>query len=224
MANKRFLILDTESNGVATDAEVWQIAWQITDCHFQTIKVGGGYLTPIDRMRPKAKDITGLDRKTLKKVAEPADDLYERLVKDLRGCKAVIGHSIDMDILRLTADAKRRCSGDVSGRVITALNAMPQYDTMAHTIRFVGKVIYKDIWFRGHYVLLSKRAFPSLEELAAKLKVERQGIKLHSADGDVELTRRCMAAMKQSHRELLEDLIAGDIINPSKYYNWVPCR
>lgn len=217
---KKYLILDTESNGPQRYAEIWQIAWQTTDPHFTPIKADGGYLEPHDRMAHDAIMITGLTRQDLKKKAEPADGLYKRLLKDLRGCKAIIGHSVEMDIDRLINDSAKRCSPEVAARVKEALKATPYYDTMAHTVELVGKVIRRTFWsFRGP-AYVKKLGFPSLRELADKLTVDRTGITAHTADGDVELTRRCMAAMKDSHRELVKDLIHNKILNPNTCYCW----
>ena len=43
---KKYLIVDTESNGPEAYAEIWQIAWATTDAHANTIKTDGGYLQP----------------------------------------------------------------------------------------------------------------------------------------------------------------------------------
>ena len=203
---RKFIILDTESNGVAFDAEVWQIAWTVTDCRFGTIRSDGGYLAPIKRMNPKAKDITGFDRKTLTKLAEPADGLYERLLKALCGCVAVIGHSIDMDVARIINDARARCTADVAQKVATAIKKVPVFDTMTHTIGFVAKKRLRPMWYHGQFGYLEERAYPSLMELAKKLGVDFTGIRRHTADGDVELTRRCMVLMLVNHRELVRSL------------------
>ena len=202
------MIIDTESNGVALDAEVWQIAWTVTDCRFGVVRSDGGYLAAIKRMATKAMDITDLDRKTLKKLAEPADGLYRRLLADLRGCSAIIGHSIDMDVARLINDARARCTAGVAQNVETAIRRIPAFDTMSQTIAFVAKKRIRAMWYHGQFGYIDELAYPSLVELARKLGVDFTGICRHTADGDVELTRRCMAAMKANHRELVRGLYA----------------
>lgn len=205
---KKYIILDTESNGVACDAEVWQIAWTVTDCRFEVVRSDGGYLAPTKRMATKAKDITGLDRKTLTMLAEPADGLYKRLLKALCCCSAVIGHSIDMDLTRIINDARARCTVDVAQKVDAAIKSIPAFDTMFHTIVFVAKKRTRAMWYHGQFGYIEELAYPSLVELAKKLGVDFTGICHHTADGDVELTRRCMAAMKANHRELVRGLYA----------------
>lgn len=203
---RKFIILDTESNGVAFDAEVWQIAWTVTGCRFATIRSDGGYLAPVKRMNPKAKDLTGFDRKTLTKLAEPADGLYGRLLKALRGCSAVIGHSVDMDLTRIINDARARCTADVAQKLATAIKKVPVFDTMSHTIAFVAKKRTRAMWYHGQFGYIEELAYPSLVELARKLGVDFTGIRRHTADGDVELTRRCMVVMKANHPELVRSL------------------
>ncbi len=218
---KKYVILDSESNGGYVDAEVWQIAWQVTDCHFNLICRGGGYLAPIARMDSKAKQITGLDRAFLKKNAEPADGLYSRLLRDILGSKAVVGHSIDVDVERIIRDAKVRCKPALAERVCKVLSSKPQYDTMSHTVDFVNKVIRKTCWYRGVPVFFRKIGFPSLVDLARKLGVTRDDLLIHSAVGDVELTRRCMAEMRTNHRDLVRDLMHGEIDNPNPDRPWI---
>jgi len=219
---KKYLIPDTESNGPGVNADVLQMAWQAVDPRFRTVRADGGYLAPIDRLNPKAAVITGFERKTLLKQAEDPNHLYKRLLRDLRGCKAIIGHSVDLDIERMTNDARRRCSPEVAERVANALKAMPYYDTAAHTIKFVNKHIERTFWLYHRFPVYQTRlATPSLGLLARKLKVDFTGIRCHSADGDVELTRRCMVAMRESHRELVRDLISNKIVNPSTSYAWI---
>lgn len=217
---KKYIILDSESNGPYLTAEVWQIAWAIVDCQFNSIKTDSGYLLPIERMDSRAKDITGFDRAFLKKNAVPADDLYARFLHDLRGCQAIIGHSIDMDVAKLIHDAKRRCTPTLAERVSKVLSTMQQYDTMSHTVDFVNKTITRTIWKYGVPVYLAKVGYPSLTDLARKLGVTREDIRLHFADGDVELTRRCMAEIKKSHCELMKDLMHGEVINLNPERPW----
>lgn len=217
---KKYLIVDTESNGPEAYAEIWQIAWATTDAHANTIKTDGGYLQPHERMNQDAIRITGFTRADLKKWAEPADGLYRRLLKDLRGCKAIIGHSVDQDIARMIHDSERRCSEEIASKVKAALKSIPYYDTMSHTIMFVGKTMTRGIWYHGHYGYVEKPAYPSLIELSRRLEVSRDGIVSHTADGDTELTRRCLAKMLVSHRELVKDLVHNKIVNPSTYYTW----
>lgn len=217
---KKYIIIDSESNGPYVTAEVWQIAWVVTDCHFAPLKTDSGFLMPISRMAPRAKEITGFDRATLKKNAEPADILYARFLRDLRGCQAIIGHSVYMDVSKLIHDAERRCTPALADRVSTALSTKQQYDTMSHTVDFVGKVITRCIWRYGVPVYLAKVGYPSLLDLARKLGVAQEDIRLHSADGDVELTRRCMAEIKKSHRVLMKDLMHGEVVNPNPERAW----
>ena len=217
---KKYLILDTESNGPQRYAEIWQISWQTTDPHFASIKADGGFLEPKERMAHEAIMITGFTRKDLKKKAEPADGIYKRLLKDMKGCKAIIGHSVDIDIDRLINDSSRRCSPEVAAIVKDTLKAVPYYDTMAHSIEFVRKKIHRTIWYHGRPCYLQKLGYPGLRELANKLSVDWTGIIAHTADGDVELTRRCMVLLMEGHRELVRDLIHNKIVNPSTYYGW----
>ena len=215
---KKYLIVDTESNGPEAYAEIWQIAWVTTDSHANVIKTDGGYLEPRERMKPIAKKITRFTRAELKNLSEPADGLYRRLLKDLRGCKAIIGHSVDQDIARMIHDSKRRCSEEIASKVKAALKSIPYYDTMSHTITFVGKTMTRGMWYHGRFGYVEKPAYPSLIELSRRLEVSRDGIVSHTADGDTELTRRCLAKMLVSHRELVKDLVHNKIVNPYIYY------
>ena len=206
---KKYLIVDTESNGPEAYAEIWQIAWVTTDSHANVIKTDGGYLEPRERMKPIAKNITRFTRAELKKLSEPADGLYRRLLKDLRGCKA---------IARMIHDSERRCSEEIALKVKTALKSIPYYDTMSHTITFVGKTMTRGMWYHGRFGYVEKPAYPSLIELSRRLEVSRDGIVSHTADGDTELTRRCLEKMLVSHRELVKDLVHNKIVNPYMYY------
>ena len=121
---------------------------------------------------------------------------------------------------KLIHDTERRCTPALADRVSTALSTKQQYDTMSHTVDFAGKVINRCIWRYGVPVYLAKVGYPSLLDLARKLGVAQEDIRLHSADGDVELTRRCMAAIKKNHRVLMKDLMRGKVVNPNPERAW----
>jgi hypothetical protein len=206
----KYLILDTESNGPGYAADVWQLSWQVVDTRFNSIKSDGGYLLPIKPMNSNAKQITGLDRKSLIKLAEPADKVYERFLHDLRSCKVVIGHSVDMDINRIVNDAKRRCEPELSNQMEAKLKAIHIFDTAKQTLAIAGKTVIRNKWWRGRLIRQKRLGYPSLGELAHKLGVDWTGIQQHTANGDVELTRRCMVAIAESYPSILPG------INPKK--------
>lgn len=210
------IIIDTESNGPEKWAEVWQVSWQTVDSNYQVLHSDSGYLQPISRMNSKAMSITGLDRKTILKSAEPAEQLYGRFLSDLRGCKAIIGHSVEFDICRIANDAERRCSTELANKVKEALKGIPYYDTAAHTLSIAGKKTYIRHWWHGRVCYEERLGYSSLVELGRKLGVDMAGLAIHSAGGDVELTRRCMVAMKEQFPKLLADL--GNGKNAEKVY------
>ena len=203
------MLLDTESNGPEKLDEVWQAAWQLTDNNFSQLSSDGGYLAPTKRMKQKPQWITGLDRDTLLKLAEPAEGLYSRFLDAVRKCDVIIGHSIKTDVIKIVCDADRRCSSALNAAIKKELCALPCFDTAESTLSISNKRICRGDWRRGMSMFESFPGYASLVELADILNVERTDIKTHSADGDVELTRRCMIALREQHPELLLKLEKG---------------
>ena len=160
-------------------------------------------MAPITRMNSKAKQITGFERKELIKKAESADALYGRLLRDLRGCKAIIGHSVDGDVKRIINDAERRCSEDVSKKIESTLSSIPIFDSAETTKKAYGKKITRTRVIHGQLCYKTFVGSPSLLGLASQLKIVVSDIRANSADGDVELTRRCMEELRKSNRSIL---------------------
>ena len=86
---------------------------------------------------------------------------------------------------------------------------------------FVGKTIERYERCGWGKIWYTKLAYPGLGDLAYQLQIQRDDVKAHTADGDVEITRRCLVAMSEQCPYLLEDLLAGEIENPSTKSYWV---
>ena len=180
-----FIVLDIETDGQGTFRPPVQrpleIAWVVCNNDGEIIKRTRRFVSGVERIHPKAKEIHGYDEEFVNTHGLPLKEIFAELEEDARDAELVVGHNIDFDIGCIcNQDRLMNFNGGVS--LIPRLRSLPLFCTMRH-----GTDLCRlPMWHGGKGF-----KWPKLCELADHAGVELDSDKLHGALYDAEITLAC---------------------------------
>ena len=182
LASAKYLIFDTETNGIRSDRVALQLAWLLADEKGQTLLSKSYILRQNVSIDPKALEIHGISQSVIKSKGVETRIVYNEFVDDLRRCDTIVGHNISFDIQTVKND----------------LVALGWDDP------FEGKILYCTMNSSKEYVKAKDRKGylknPRLEELAGMLfynDISKKFEGCHDALFDVQLTAKCFFELKR---------------------------
>lgn len=194
-AGKVALVLDTETTGLYPDsASLLQLSWQVVDMASWEILSEHNYYFQYpknqDYVSTQAIQINQLNEAALKKYGTSSLQLaLYMLDQDLAGCHYLVAHNIRFDSSFIEVAAQH--IQEQAGVCLLSNWFNPDlvsFCTMRET---------KELCCLPHRTEPGVYKYPKLVELADFLEVSRDGLDLHNASADVELTKRCFMRLSK---------------------------
>ena len=191
----KYIFIDTETGGIEpAEADILQIAWDLTDDGFNSIHKASHYMRRTLPISETALGINGLTDDILEAYAGNPEKIYLDFFNDLSQADYLVAHHAPFDKRFIAKDARRRLKGIASSVAIEINYVIRTIDTIDTKKDFI---FLNPIWKERRH------PGPYLDEMCRFLSVPVHKMQFHNADGDVEAMRLCMLRIKELYPDTI---------------------